>query len=281
MQPFIPAAKAQQNPVLNTQEPKIPKSASGQGVKNSSTTDKICFRCKQPGHLKKDCPEQPYCSRCRTRGHIPVKCPLKKQSKQQPDKRCKSINQGTDERHKSHREVWKRAQDQPQYSHLDNRCLNCEDDHKTHDCPTRQQHQAPPANNPVSSTGTNFQYSLHFQQTPPQQHLLQSQSTVGSSTPTLMVNNLQYQQGPQGQPLRQPVPLVQQVNQQVRPPTPQTFNQQYNQYQVPQASPLLAQPQYNPQIPPHYPGQWQQQAPSVQSNPSNSNSDLSQILHEQ
>ena len=49
----------------------------------------------------------------------------------------------------------------------------------------------------------------------------------------LMVNSLQYQQGLQGQPQRQPVPQVQQVNQQVRPPTPQNFNQQYNQYQVP------------------------------------------------
>ena len=78
-----------------------------------------------------------------------------------------------------------------------------------------------------------------------------------------MVNNLQYQQSLQGQPQRQIVPLVQKVNHQVRPPTPQTFNQQYNQYQVPQASPLLAQPQYNSQIPPPYPGQWQQQAPYV------------------
>ena len=127
----------------------------------------------------------------------------------------------------------------------------------------RQQHQAPSANNPVSSTGANFQYSPHFQQTPSQQHLQQSQSTVGSSTPMLMVNNLQYQQGLQGQSQRKPPPPVQQVNQQVRPPTPQTFNQQYNQYQVPQASPLLAQPKYNPQVPSPYPDQWQQQAPSV------------------
>ena len=129
--------------------------------------------------------------------------------------------------------------------------------------PMKQQHQAPPANNPVGSTGANFQYFVHFQQPSLQQHSQQSQSTVGSSTPMLMVNNTQYQQGLQGQPKRQPVPPVQQVNQQVRPPTPQTFNQQYNQYQVPQASSLLAQPQYNPQIPPSYPGQWQQQAPSV------------------
>ena len=96
-----------------------------------------------------------------------------------------------------------------------------------------------------------------------------------------MVNNLQYQQGFQDQAQRQPAPPVQQVNQQVRPPTPQTFNQQYNQYQVPQASPLLALPQYHAQIPPPYPGEWQQHAQSVQSNPSDSNRNLSQILHEQ
>ena len=54
-QPFIPAAEAKQDPVPNTQEPRISKSADGQGVKNSSTMDKTCFRCKQPGHLKKNC----------------------------------------------------------------------------------------------------------------------------------------------------------------------------------------------------------------------------------
>ena len=72
----------------------------------------------------------------------------------------------------------------------------------------------------------------------------------------LMVNSPQYRQGVQGQPQRQAVSPVQQANPQVRP-TPQTFNQQYNHYQMPQASPLLAQPQYNPQIPPPYQGQWQ------------------------
>ena len=97
----------------------------------------------------------------------------------------------------------------------------------------------------------------------------------------LMVNNLQYRQSFQGQPQRQPTPLTPHVHQQVRPPTPQTFNQQDNQYQVSQANPLLAQPQYNPQIPPPYLGQWQQQAPSVYSNTSDNNSNVSQILQEQ
>ena len=204
---MIPAAEAQQNPVADTREPRIQKSANGQGVKNSSTTDKIYFRCKQPGHLKKDCPEQPYYSKCRTRGHIPVKCPLKKQGRQQEDVKNESVNQGMDKRCESCREDWKRAQDQPQYSHLGNKCLNCGGNQETHDCPMRQQHQVPPANNPISSTGTNFQYSPHFQQTPPQQHLQQSQSSAGSSTPTLMVNNSQYQQGLQSQPWRDTQPM--------------------------------------------------------------------------
>ena len=93
VQPFIPAAWAQQNPVPNTQEPRVLKSVNGKGVKSSSTMDKIYFRCEQPGHLKKDCPEPPYCSKCRTKCHIPVKCPLKNKDRQQPDDRCKS-NQG-------------------------------------------------------------------------------------------------------------------------------------------------------------------------------------------
>ena len=144
-------------------------------MKSSTADGRICFRCKKPGHLKKDCPEQPYCSKCRTRGHIPVKCPLKKQHRQQSDKRHKSVNHEMDERCKNQREDWKRAQDQPQYSHLDNRCLNCAGNHSTCDCPMRQQHQTPPANNPVGSTGTNYLYPPHFQQPSPLQHSQQSQ----------------------------------------------------------------------------------------------------------
>ena len=74
-QPFIPAAEAQPNAVPNTPENKVPKSNGGQGVKSSTPDGQMCFRCKQPRHLKKDCPEQPYCSRCHTRGHNPAKCP--------------------------------------------------------------------------------------------------------------------------------------------------------------------------------------------------------------
>ena len=83
-QPFIPAAETQ--PVSSSPQQHVPKSANGEGVKcskqqnRSSTPDeRLCFHCKQPGHLMKDCPEQPYCSKCRTRGCVPAKCPSKYQ----------------------------------------------------------------------------------------------------------------------------------------------------------------------------------------------------------
>ena len=40
--------------------------------RSSAPDGRLYFHHKQPGHLKKDCPEQPYCSKCRTRGHIPA-----------------------------------------------------------------------------------------------------------------------------------------------------------------------------------------------------------------
>ena len=75
---------------------------------------------------------------------------------------------------------------------------------------------------------------LIFHNLHPPQHSQQSQSTAGSSTPKLMINNpQQFQQGHQ----RQSTPLVQQqVNQQVRPSVSQKFNPQFNQYTAPHAS---------------------------------------------
>ena len=138
----------------------------------------------------------------------------------------------------------------------------------------RHQHQAPPTNNPVDSTGIQSQCPPCFSQPSPPQHSQQSQSTVGSSTPMLMINNpQQFQQGHQ----RQTAPLVQQqVNQQVRPPQP--FNPQFNQYNAQQASPLFAQPQFHPQYPSPYPGQWPQQPLSVQSNITETSKLITQVL---
>ena len=84
-QPFISAAETHQS-VSSSPLQHIPKSVNGEGVKSSKPGNRssapdgrLCFRCKQPGHLKKDSPEQPYCSKCGTRGHIPAKCPSKQQ----------------------------------------------------------------------------------------------------------------------------------------------------------------------------------------------------------
>ena len=274
--------------VPSMSEPKIPKSANGEGVKNSrkqvtaSTSTapdgRLCFRCKQPGHLKKDCQEPPFCSKVKTRGHIPAKCPPKRQNIGQPDERHKNVNKQPDERCRSHRENWKREQNQPQFSNKNNRCLNCVGDHRTHDCPMRQQPQTPTTSNPANGTGT-YQNNAQFQTNSPQQHSQQSQSTLGISTPTLMVNDppvqggLHNQQQPQSTQVSQP---NQQPNFQI---SPQHFNQKFHQPPVPQVSPLNAQPpQYNPHIPAPYFHQYPPaNSPSVDSNESL----LARVFHRQ
>ena len=189
---------------------------------NSAPDGQMCFRCKQPRHLKKDCPELPYCSKCHTRGCIPAKCPTKNKGNQQQDEKLKNGGKQMDERC----ENWKWTQDQPQFSNPNNRCLHCAGNHGPCDCPTRHHHQAPPTNNPVCSTSINSQYSPHFSQPSPPQHSQQSQSTARLSTPMLMINNpQQFQQGHQRHTAP---PVQQQVNQQVRPPVSQQFNLQFN-----------------------------------------------------
>ena len=164
----------------------MPKSVNGEGLKNSkqvtrsnATDGRLCFLCKQLRHLKKDCPEQSYCSRCRTRGHVLTRCPSKQQGNRQ--------NQEEDSpSHEMNREKCKRSQDQPQFLHINNRCLHCAGDQQSCNCPMRRQHQANTTSNPTSGPdiyqNTNkIANTSHFSQ--------QSQSTVGITTPTFPVTN--------------------------------------------------------------------------------------------
>ena len=264
-QPSIPAAETHQ-PVSSSPPQHIPKSANGEGVKSSkpesrsSTPDgQLCFHCKQPGHLKRDCPEQLYCSKCKTRGHVPARCPSKQQGNRPNQEGCEF--QENSQSHETRKEEWKRSQDQPQFLHKNNRCLHCASDYQSCDYPMRQQHQANTTSNPASGSGI-YQNTSQFSNTSPshtshpQQHSLQSQSTVGITTPTLPVTNPPFPHNFQHLP-----PVNQQLNYQVRPPHFQQFTQS-------QVSPLQTPPQpFNPQIlPPYFPQYPPSNGPSVGSN---------------
>ena len=173
-----------------------PKSQNGQGVKQTpvgkQATDKaepICLRCKQTGHLKRDCPMPIYCSKCRQEGHILAKCPQK-------DKRT-SIPQS--------------PAGQPQAPN--NKCLHCGGDHRSAVCPTRSQHQPTPSTSScVSSAGKpHINMSL-------QQGTKNSQSTTCSMTSTLLVNN------PARAPRRNTGNDIPQISPQVSPNVPPQHN---------------------------------------------------------
>ena len=110
---------------------------------------------------------------------MPTRCPSKQQGNR-PNHEGNSLSHETD------REEHKRSQDQPQFLHINNRCLHCASDHQSYDCPTRQQHQANTTSNPASGSGI-YRNTNKFANTP---HISQqSQCTVGITTPTLPVTN--------------------------------------------------------------------------------------------
>ena len=117
----------------------------------------------------------------------------------------------------------------------------------------RQQHQASTTSNPTSGPGI-FQNINKFTNT--SRISLQSQSTVGITTPTLPVTNPPLQHN-----FQHPLPINPQLNHQARPPHFQQFTQ-------PQTSPLQTPPQpSNLQIPPPYFPQYPpSNSPSVGSN---------------
>ena len=117
----------------------------------------------------------------------------------------------------------------------------------------RQQHQTNTTSNPASGAGI-YQNINKFTNT--SHSPLQSQSTIGLTTPTLPVTNPPLQHN-----FQHPLPINPQLNYQAWPPHFQQFTQ-------PQASPLQTPLQpFNPQIPPPYFPQYPQ-CPSVGSNDS-------------
>ena len=100
-----------------------PKVKSGQGIKKSKSLpadklDVICWRCKQPGHLKRDCPMPPFCVKCRQEGHLPYNCP------QQNNRNTSSSTQApTTADH--------------QFSNIRNKCIHCGGGHEPAACPTK------------------------------------------------------------------------------------------------------------------------------------------------
>ena len=179
--PFVPAPSAP-NSALPTPGPGAPlqmdaqsKIQNGQGVKQASVgkqasdkTEPMCWRCKQTGHLKQDCPMPPYCSKCKQEGHILAECPQK-------DKRT-SVPQSLAGQPQAPMDPW--------FSNPNNKCLHCGGDHRSAVCPTRSQHQPTPSTSScVSSAG-----KPHINMSP-QQGTKNSQSTACSMTSTLLVNN--------------------------------------------------------------------------------------------
>ena len=229
--PFLPAPSAP-NSTMPTLGPGAPlqmdaqsKSQNRQGVKQTSAgkqasdnAEPICWRCKQTGNLKRDCPMPPYCSKCMQEGHIPAKCPQK-------DKRT-SVPQSPAGQPQAPMDPW--------FSNPNNKCLHCGGNHRSAVCPSKSQHQPTPSTSScVSSAG-----KPHINMSP-QQGTKNSQSTACSMTSTLLVNK------PARAPRHDTGNNIPQVSPQVNPNVPQ----QHNLY-VPNAIPPTQIP--NQFLPPPY-----------------------------
>ena len=116
------------------------KSKNGQGIKQSKNLpenkpDVTCWRCKQPGHLKRDCLMPPFCVKCRQEGHLPYNCP---QQNNRNDSSTTQVQTTVDH----------------QFSNVRNKCIHCGDEHKPAVCPTRTRLQtAPNSSNWTSQPG--------------------------------------------------------------------------------------------------------------------------------
>ena len=221
--------------ITEEDQQRVLKSADGTKVKCSKQQTRqpdehLCFHCNLPGHLQRNCPENPYCSRCRTRGHTPDRCMNKTQKTRRTHLAGEPRNQP------------KRRDNLPQFSGGHNKCLQCRGDHPTTSCTQRQS----PSTN-ASTTGTGI---------PPQQHApstscisinnsqsptTRSESTLHVGTPTLNVNAPPFPPNPHQAPLP---PYVNRPNHfYTNVPNANTPSHTFNTH-VP--------PPFNPHVPPQY-----------------------------
>ena len=157
------------------------KSKNGQGVKRSKKSpadkpDTNCWRCKQPGHFKRDCPMPPFCVKCRQEGHLPYNCP-------QQNNRNTSANTSA------------QATVDHQFSNIRNNCIHCGGLHEPAVCPTKAglhtASTAPKGTQQPGIVGTGKNNSNVF----PLQFTVNGSSTAGDTPPTRVVNNLPMQHG--------------------------------------------------------------------------------------
>ena len=215
----------------DTPEEKISISLNGEGVKNSrkqvatSTTNaqgsRLCFRCKQLGHLKTDFPELPYCSKCK----------LKATSQQSvlpntgmADGRTKDAKMLMKDA-KLVEKIGRKCRTDPSSLTEPTNVLTVQATMEHMIAQQGNNHKHPPIGHLSNGTGI-YKNNSQFQNHLPQQHSQQSTSMVGISTPTLIVNNqLQTdpQQGQQQNPSPQITPVSQHANSLIR-------HNQFNQH---------------------------------------------------
>ena len=164
-----------QNSPANTRT----KSKIGQGIKQSKNLpadkpDVTCWRCKQAGHLKRDCPMPPFCVKCRQEGHLPYNCP------QQNNRNTLSTTQV-------------QTTVDPQFSNVRTKCIHCGGEHKPAVCPTKTRLQMAPNSSSWTSQPGITDTGKNNTNTFPPQCTKNSLSTAGGTPPTLVVNNLPMQ----------------------------------------------------------------------------------------
>ena len=166
-----------QSPPVDTRT----KSKNGQGMKRSKRLpadkpDTICWRCKQPGHLKCDCPMPPFCVKCRQEGHLPYNYP-------------QQINRNTAAN------ISAQATVDHQFSNIRNNCIHCGGLHEPAACPTRAGlHTASTTLKETQQSGIVGTGKNNTNVFPPQ-CTVNGLSTAEHTPPPLVVNNLPMQHG--------------------------------------------------------------------------------------